>query len=162
MLAALAVVAIGVGAYFSFGTEQHGDPLESWVAGTKLGQSIGTLQGDGALFDRAVAARKKPRVVRTICLAMAADAGNANGELPSPDVTVTQLLARAYGLYYDAAQECAGGSTLTPGVLRRSARQRRVASELFSRVLRRVATLTGAAVPTTTTTIPNLTGTAFF
>ncbi|MGH3026329.1 MAG: hypothetical protein ACRDLR_07790 [Gaiellaceae bacterium] len=160
-LGAIVVVAIGAAAYFSYGAGSHGSPLETWVTGSQLGQDIGTLEGDRAHVVGAVASGTGLKVVHTICTAMESDAGEANGELPSPDASVTQLLARAYGLSYDAAQNCATAPHLTSRFEERTVPLWDRASALFSQVLARVHDSTGKAVPTTTTTIPDVTGTTF-
>ena len=133
--------------------------LAHWVTSTSLGQDIGTLQGDSAQVR--VAVRKGATAVHTLCAAMADDAQTFNDQLPAPDAALTQLLARAYTLEYDAAEACYRAGATNDALLTRSAADRRSASRLFDEVLRRVDVLTGRTVPTTTTTVPDLTGTGF-
>lgn len=158
------VVAVGIVAFASYGHGgASGSPsqrLESWVASTQLGQDIGTLQDDGANVSRALQDHKDATAVRTVCAAMANDAQTFNDELPSPDTQVTQWLARAYGLDYDAAEACYRAGTANRPLLRRSAADRARASTLFGQVLRRVRSVTGHSVSTTTTTAPDDTGTS--
>ncbi len=158
------VIAVGVVAFASFG---HGAPsgtaaqqLQSWVSSTQLGQDIGTLQGDGRNVAKALRVHKDATAVRTICAAMANDAQTFNDQLPSPDTTVTQLLANAYGLEYDAAEACYRAANANRALLAQSAGDRSKASALFAKVLRRVRSVTDRPVSTTTTTTPNVTGTS--
>lgn len=158
------VVAAGIVAFASYG---HGTPsgtagqqLQSWASSTQLGQDVGTLQDDGKNVARALRERKGATAVRTICAAMANDAQTFNGQLPSPDTTVTQLLARAYGLEYDAAEACYRAGVTDHTLLIQSSNDRAKASALFVRVLERVRSLTGQSLSTTTTTTPTTTGTS--
>ncbi len=162
---ALVVVAIGVVAFVTLGHARPGSPaqrLESWVKSSSLGQDVGTLEGDGRDLGKVLAAHRGIGAVHTVCAAMADDAQTYNGDLPSPDSMVTQLLARAYGLEYDAAESCYRARSARAPLLGVSSRDRSRATALFDRALRRIALLTGRTVPTTTTTAPDLTGTSAF
>ena len=161
----LVVVAVGVVAFVSLGLGAHGTPqqrLKSWVVTTKLGQDVGTLEGDSASVRKALAAHGGVTAAHTVCAAMANDAQTFNDELPSPDSTLTQLLARGYSLEYDAAESCYRAPSPGSRLLAVSARDADRAAALFGQALRRVRVLTGSSVPTTTTTVPDLTGTALF
>ncbi len=164
LFGALVVVALGVVAFVSLGHGVSGTPaqqLKSWVTSTHLGQDVGTLEGDGADVQRLVAARKGPAAVRTVCAAMANSAQTFNDDLPSPDTTITQLLARAYGLEYDAAESCYHAPSGNAPRFATFARDRAEAANLFGEALRRVRSLTGRSVSTTTTTeLPDFTSTA--
>lgn len=158
------VLAAGIVAFVSYG---HGGSsgtaaqrLQSWVTSTRLGQDIGTLQGDGESVVRALRDHKGTTAVRTVCAAMANDAQTFNDQLPAPDSSLTQLLARAYGLDYDAAEACYKAGATNRSLLDQAAGDRARASALFDRVLRRVRAVTGDSVSTTTTTAPNDTGTS--
>lgn len=160
LLGAFVVVAAGVVAFVSLDHGVSGTPVQrmrSWVASTNLGQDIGTLEGDGADVHKAVAAGKGIVAVRTVCEAMATDAQTYNDTLPSPDTKVTQLLARAYGLEYDAAESCYRAASTGARLLVVSRHDRAKATALFGEVLQRVRELTGSTVPTTTTTVPPVT-----
>jgi hypothetical protein len=161
----LVVVAVGVVAFVSLGLGAPSTPqqrLRTWVATTKLGQDIGTLEGDGASVRKALATRHSVIAAHTVCAAMADDAQTFNDDLPSPDSRLTQLLARAYALEYDAAESCYQASSPGSPLFAASARDAEQAARLFGQALRRVRLLTGSSVPTTTTTVPDLTGTALF
>jgi hypothetical protein len=161
---ALVVVAIGVVAFVSLGRGSSGNDrqrVQSWVTSTNLGQDVGTLEGDAASVQKEIAAHDIP-ALHTLCAAMADDAQTYNDQLPSPDARLTQLLARAYGLEYDAAEACYRATSTRSEFLTVSAGDRAEAEGLFRQALRRVRTSIGRVVPTTTTTVPNLTGTSLF
>ncbi len=161
----LVVVAMGVVAFVSLGLGTPSTPqqrLRSWVSTTKLGQDVGTLEGEAASVRRALATRRGVTAAHTVCAAMANDAQTYNDELPSPDSRVTQLLARAYALEYDAAESCYRAASPGSRLFVVSARDAEQAARLFGQALRRVRLLTGSSVPTTTTTVPDLTGTTLF
>ena len=159
-MAAAVVVAVGVVAFVTLGHGVSGTPaqqLRSWVIGTHVGQDVGTLEGDGADVGKAIATGKDIDAVHTVCAAMADDAQTYNDTLPSPDTDVTQLLARAYGLEYDAAESCYAAPSRGARLLDVSARDRTEAATLFGEVLRRIRMVTGSSVSTTTTTVPAVT-----
>jgi hypothetical protein len=161
---ALVVVAIGVVAFVSSGRGPSGSDrqrVQAWVTSTNLGQDVGTLEGDAASVRKETSAHDIP-ALHTLCAAMADDAQTYNDQLPSPDAKLTQLLARAYGLEYDAAEACYRATSAGSKYLTVSAVDRAGAEGAFRQALRRVRTLTGRVVPTTTTTVPNLTGTSLF
>jgi hypothetical protein len=158
------VLAAGIAAFAAYGHGGHSgsasQQLESWVSSTGLGQEIGALEGDSANVRKALAGHEGTTAVRTVCAAMANDAQTFNGNLPSPDTQVTQLLARAYGLDYDGAEACyRAGSTNQP-LLVESARDRSKAAGLFGRVLQRIRAVTDHPLSTTTTTVVNETSTS--
>ncbi len=164
-LGGFVVVAVGVVAFVSLGHATSGTPaqrLQSWATSTTLGQDVGTLEGEGRAMGRAISEHEDMTAVHTVCDAMATDAQTYNDDLPSPDTAVTQLLARAYGLEYDSAESCDRASSRGARLFAVAARDRATAATLFGEALRRVRALTGRTVSTTTTTVPDLTGTALF
>lgn len=161
-IGAVVVVAIGVIAFVSYGHAPSGTAaqrLGSWVESTDLGQEIGTLEGDGAHVRGALAKHEPIGAVHTICAVMANDAQTFGGNLPAPDSDATQLLARAYGLEYDAAESCYRAASPSSSLMRGSVHDITAASSVFGQVLRRIRMRTGRALPTTTTTSPNVTAT---
>lgn len=153
---AAVIVAVGIVAFVSLDHGVSGTPaqrLSSWVTSTQLGQDIGTLEGDGRSAAKA-AREKDSKALSTVCAAMANAAQTYNDELPSPSPAITQWLAKAYGLDYDAAEACyrAGPSGTT--LLAQSTQDRKKATALFGKVLRRVLEETSQSLPTTTTTVP--------
>lgn len=164
-LGAVLVIAVGVVAFLSLGRSGSGtasQELRAWVGRTDLGQVVGTLEGDGEAVRKALSAHAGMSTVHTVCAAMATEAQTANDDLPAPDVRLTQLLARAYGLAYDAAESCYRAPSPASALLATFASDRARAGALFGRALRRVRSLSGLEVPTTTTTVPDLTGTSLF
>lgn len=165
-IGAVVILAVGVVAFVSYGHGVSGtgaQRLKSWVTSTSLGQHIGTLEGDSAHVREALRARRGGRglaAAHTVCAAMADDAQTFNDSLPAPDPALTQWLAKAYGLEYDAAEACYRAPTAGSSLLVTAARDSRRAAALFDEVLRRVRSLTGRSLPTTTTTVPDLTGTS--
>ena len=151
------VLAVGVAAFASYGLRGAGgsgpQQLKAWVQQNDLGASIGTVTGDNASVDKVVAQHGGVLDFHTVCGVLTTDAESANGNLPTPDTDVTQWLAQAYDLEYQAGIDCydsAGNSALQA----KSARERSQATVLFNRVLIRIQAITGVVVSTTTTTSP--------
>jgi hypothetical protein len=167
VVAGVVVVAVGVVAFVSYGHgagsgSSPGQRLASWASSTGLGQDIGTMEGDASHVRETLADHEGTGDVHTVCAAMANDAQTFNDELPSPDAEVTQLLARAYGLEYDAAEACYRAGATNRALLAQSARDRKRATSLFDRVVHEVRSVTGSAFSTTTTTVADETSTSLF
>ena len=158
-LAAVVVVILGVGAFVAYGVTSAGGTdrqrTANWVKANQLGQSIGTLNGDNARIDTLVRQGAGTNVLHTVCGVLLTDAEAANGNLPTPDVTLTDLLSKAYGLEGDAANDCYNAGATNKALLARSARERSAAQVLFDQALGRAGSVTGSTVPTTTTTQPD-------
>ena len=159
LIAGLAlVVAVGVAAFASYGLRGAGgtpaQQLRAWVAQYNLGSSLGTLTGDNANVEKVTAQNGGVLAFHTVCGVLTTDTESANGNLPAPDTDVTQWLARAYDLEYQAGIDCyqAAGD---PRLLRKSAQARGQAQVLFDRVLTRIRAISGLVVSTTTTTSPS-------
>lgn len=156
--AAVGVVAIGVVAFLAYGglgpsgTPRH--RLTVWVEASRLGQVVGTLEADAARVTTAVADHRDARVMHTICGVLLTDAQSANGDLPTADGGLTNTLARAYELEYEAGNDCYSAGSTNTELLNRSAVERREAATQFSRALDRVEQVTGRPLSTTTTTEP--------
>jgi hypothetical protein len=154
---AVVLLAIIVVAFVADGATQGGTPeqqLRAWVTTTQVGQSIGTLHDDANNVTVALARHDGNGVLHTLCAGLQDDAQTANGNLPSPDTELTQVLAQAYRLEYNAGGNCyrAGGSG---GALdERSAGERISADRLLIEALARIQDVTGQIVSTTTTTQP--------
>jgi hypothetical protein len=166
-VAAALVVAVGVVAFVAErGTGAGGTPrqqMAAWVSSTGLGQDLGTLHQDGLDVERVLAGHKGTvtLALHTACNVLSTTAELAHSNLPSPDTEVTQLLARAYTLEYEAGIDCYDAGATGTALLRRSAAERSQAQRIIGRALARVGSLTGRTVPTTTTTQPT-TGTGIF
>ncbi len=161
-LAAVAVVVLGIGAFVAYGVASPGGTdrqrTANWVSATMLGQSIGTLTGDNARITTVEARHNGTKALHADCAVLLNDAEAANGNLPSPDLTLTDLLSKAYGLEGDAANDCYNAGATNPPLLATSAAKRAQAEALFERALGRVRTLTGTTPATTTTTEPDAGG----
>jgi len=164
-IAAVGVVAVGVVAFVANGgvssSGTPGQQLQHWVAATGLGQGIGTLREDGVHVEEVLARHGGTGALRTVCGVLTTDAEAGNSTLPSPNTGITEVLARAYSLDYEAGENCYSAGITGTRLLARSAAERRQAGQLFGQVLARIAVLTGRTVATTTTTVPTTT-TGFF
>jgi hypothetical protein len=133
------------------GADQQGSPahrMSVWVNGTGFGAEIGTLVADNARI--AKVAPNGSGALHAACSTMINDAEMANGSLPSPDPTVTDLLTRAYELEGTAGNECYGGAS-KPGQLSRAEHDGIKADALYQEVLQRIRAIDGKAPATTTT-----------
>ncbi len=136
------------------GADQRGSAaqrMQAWVSGTSLGASIGTLVTDNARIARV--APNGSGALHAACGTIVDDAAAANSNLPSPDPTVTQLLAEAYGLEGTMGNECydAAGN---PTLLTKAERSGIKADALYEEALQRIRAIAGQA-PSTTTTAGN-------
>jgi hypothetical protein len=160
-IAGFVLVAVGVVAFVASGSEVNGGTpgqrLADWAAATGLGQSVGTLHDDGVDLQKVLADHRGTGAVHTVCGVLSTDAESANSSLPSPDTTVTQLLAKAYSLEFDAGNDCYKAGATDQTLLAKSASERTEAATLFREVLARVRSVTGRTVSTTTTTQPTST-----
>ncbi len=156
--AAVVIVGIGVGAYFAYGQTNHsGSPtaqLRSWVDGTDLGQSIGMVMGDAARVQVALEQHKAVGVVHTVCGVLLTDAQSANGELPTPDTELTNLLSSGYALAYDAGGDCYDSGGTNRALVAKALRERIKAEAKLTQALDLVDRLLGSVLSTTTTTQP--------
>jgi hypothetical protein len=135
------------------GADQQGSAahrMSVWVKGTGLGQDIGTLVADNARLPKLVPIGTG--AVHAACSTLVTDAEMANGELPSPDPEVTDLLTQAYGLEGTAGNQCYDAGSTDKTLLARSARNAIKAEALYAQVLRRIRQIDGRTVATTTTT----------
>lgn len=130
------------------------DRVASWVHDTQFGQAVGTILGDAANVDAAVARDLGTDVVHTVCLVLFQDTEAAAGNLPTPDHRLTTLLAGAYATEARAARDCYDAGATNRSLQRRSAAERRRARRQLELALARVRSITGTPVATTTTTTP--------
>lgn len=156
VVAALVMVAaVAFASYGGLGTT--GTPrqqLSQWVSGTSFGSTVGTLHDDNLHVAETAAGRWNPGALHTVCAVLTDDAGSANGQLPTPDTALTQLLAHAYTLEFSAGNDCYEAAGGDRRLLARSARLRAEAESLLGQALATVRRRTGLEVPTTTTTQP--------
>jgi hypothetical protein len=160
--AGVVLAAVAVIAFVSYGHLRPGgtpkQQLKVWVSSTQLGQEVGTLYDDGLDIDKVLSRHKGTVAVHTDCSVLSVTAESGNSNLPSPDTQITQMLARAYQLEYDAGNNCYAAGATNTKLLARSAAQRAEAEKIFDEVLARVGVLTGESVSTTTTTEPTTGG----
>jgi len=160
-IGAFFVAAVGVVAFVAYGGVGSGgtprQQLKNWVDNTGLGQSIGTLQDDGAHVSEVLSRHRGTSALHTICGVLTTDAEAANSHLPSPDTQLTELLAKAYALEYDAGSNCYAAGVGGTKLLAKSAAERSEAERLFREALDRVRSVTAQTVATTTTTVPTTT-----
>jgi hypothetical protein len=143
------------------GQDQTGSPshrMSIWVGGTGLGGEIGTLNADNRRITLDVP--NGTGAVHAACGTLVVDAQMANGELPSPDPTVSDWLSEAYGLEGTAGTECYNAGATNPTLLAQALAHAAKASALYRRALIRIQSIDGVAVATTTTT-DNATGGIF-
>ncbi len=160
--AGLVVVAIGVGAYYAYGQTGHtgsaSQQVRSWANGTGLGQSIGNVVGDAARVRAAVDSHRGPGVLHTDCGVLLSDAQSANGELPSPNSQLTDLLSSGYALAYDAGNDCYNSNGTDRTLIDRATRERIEAEAKLQQAVNLVDRLAGFTMSTTTTTQPDAGG----
>lgn len=136
------------------GADQQGSAahrLSVWVKGTGLGQDIGTLVADNARVPKVVP--NGSGAVHAACGTLVTDAEMANGELPSPDPEVTDLLTQAYSLEGTAGNQCYDAGSTDVTLLAKSARNAIRAEALYVQALQRIRQIDGKTVATTTTTV---------
>jgi len=152
------VIAIGALAFLSFGgTNRSGtlsEQVQSWVDGSGLGQSIGTLVADMARVRVAVAEHKGSGVLHTDCGVLVTDAQSTNAELPSPDTELTDLLSSGYTLAYAAGNDCYDSGGTNTRLLARATRERIEAEAKLQEAVNLINRLTNRVLSTTTTTQP--------
>jgi len=133
------------------GADQQGSAAQrmtAWVDGTGLGGSIGTLVADNARI--AEVAPRGSGALHAACGTIVSDAASANSNLPSPDPTVTELLAQAYGLEGTVGDDCYDGAG-DHALLIKSEHDGIKADALYEEALQRIRVVDGKAPVTTTT-----------
>ncbi len=160
--AGVGVLAIGVLAFVAYGgTGTTGTPtqqLRAWINGTGLGQSLGTVVGDAARVRVAVDEHQGSGVLHTDCGVLLTDAQSANGELPTPNTELTELLSSGYALADDAGYDCYNSGGTNKQLLARSTKERIEAEAKLQQAVNLVDQLTSSTLSTTTTTQPNAGG----
>jgi hypothetical protein len=155
-LAALAVVGC-LGLAGCAGQEQSGSPahqVATWVAGAGAGSSIGSVDADLRNVDVILQRHDPAGEVRSVCAILASDAANGNGNLPSPDQTLSLDLSKAYATAYDAGNDCYDGAGGNARQLAESATLRARAEAQMATAVARITSVTGKSPSTTTTTAP--------
>ena len=139
------------------GQEQAGSPahqVATWVSGAGAGSSIGSVDADLRNVDRILQRHDPAGEVRSVCAILASDAAAGNGNLPSPDQTLSLDLSKAYATAYDAGNDCYAGAGGDGKQLARSATLRARAEAQLTAAVARITAVTGRPPSTTTTTAP--------
>ena len=118
-LLALGILLAGCAGAEDSGTLRH--RMRTWADGTSFGESVGSLQGDAAAVAAGYRNGRASSSLANACNALALDAQNANDSLPSPDAALTQQLALAYQLDYEAGTACY--SNQSAGTMRKAMAQ---------------------------------------
>ena len=160
--AGVGVIAVGVLAFLAYGnTGSSGTPAQqvrSWVNGTGLGQSVGTVLGDAARVRVAVDDHADSGVLHTDCGVLLTDAQSGNGELPTPNSQLTHLLSSGYALAYDAGNDCYDSGGTNHKLLAQATKERIEAEAKLDQSVNLVNQLVGGTLSTTTTTQPGAGG----
>jgi hypothetical protein len=106
----------------SFSGTTLAEQVTNWGTSTSptLSASVSAIQGDIGRIDAVRSHALTPSPAD--CDLLVTDALNANNNLPSPDLTLTDLLSKAYTDAGDAGHDCISGATSRQ--LRRSATER--------------------------------------
>ena len=141
------------------GAEDSGTPaqrMRTWADGTSFGASVGSLKGDSAAVAAGYRDGRALSGLASACNALALDSQDANDSLPSPDEAITQQLASAYQLYYEAGTACY--SDQSAATMRKVTAQREHADRLLVEATASVGRIAGIVVSTTTTETPATVG----
>ena len=144
------------------GAEDSGSPahrMRTWADGTSFGAGVGSLKADSAAVAAAYRDGRARSSLPSACNALALDAQNANDSLPSPDAALTQQLASAYQLYYEAGTACYSSQSVA--TMRKVTAQREHADRLLTEATATVGRIAGIVVSTTTTPTPTTLGGGF-
>jgi hypothetical protein len=95
--------------------------VTSWAKTAGFSSSVNELQGDIRQID---AVADHPPAMATYCTVMVNDALIANGNLPTPDQALTDLLSTAYSEVGDAGHDCSKGAGSGNRLLTRSTAER--------------------------------------
>jgi hypothetical protein len=153
--ALVAVTVLGASLAGCSSGEQHGSAttrVTAWVSDQQVGQTIGTLDGDGERIATAIREHQDTNILHTVCAVLEADTSSADGVLPAPDAEITDDLDKALHSELAVANDCFTGAKGDPSLLRRATSQQQRASALLGAVMARIVQVTGRTPSTTTTT----------
>ena len=162
MVLPVSLLVLGVLLAGCAGAEDSGTPrqrMRTWSDGTSFGESVGSLKGDSAAVAAGYRNGRALSSLPNACNALALDAQNANDNLPSPDAALTQQLALAYQLYYEAGTACY--SNQSAPTMRKVTAQRERGDRLLVEATATVERIAGIVVSTTTTLTPTTLGGGF-
>jgi hypothetical protein len=165
IVAGVVLVGLAVLAFVGYGAGGAGTSpaaqLQAWNSGTQFGQGVGTLDADNARITKVLDNHAGTGAVHADCGVLITDAESANSNLPAPNDTLTDLLAKAYTLEGDAGYACYDAGATNRRLLAESLKDRQAAEGLFTRALTLMHTLGAGVVSTTTTTTPSDGGSIF-
>jgi hypothetical protein len=95
--------------------------VNNWATTAGFSASVSHIQADLRQID---AGADHPATILTYCQVLVTDALIANGNLPTPDQTLTDLLSTAYSEAGDAGHDCKAGAGSGRKLLTRSAAER--------------------------------------
>jgi hypothetical protein len=95
--------------------------VNSWASTAGFSASVSHIQSDLRQIDAGAA---RPAAIATYCTVLVTDALSANGNLPTPDQSLTNLLSTAYSEAGDAGHDCSAGAGSGSKLLARSATER--------------------------------------
>jgi hypothetical protein len=137
------------------GGDQSGSPstkLREFNVGTGLGASIASLRTTSANAAGALASGASTNSLHTVCGVLLLATEQANGNLPSPDPTLTSLLAKAYDEMGAAANDCYGAAG-SPAKRAAFDVRHHLSLSLLAEAQARAEAILGGAL-TTQTTVP--------
>ncbi|HUY30600.1 MAG TPA: hypothetical protein VMV02_06355 [Acidimicrobiales bacterium] len=138
---AAAAVAAAVGLAACSGlTGSHAHKVAQWAAGAGVLASVRLVKADVRAVGAGIA-REALVATHTACDGLASDAASAYGELPTPDVALTDALSAAYLAYTRAAQDCSDAGSFAAGAFARYQREVAIADRELRGAERRLAAL---------------------
>ncbi len=105
-LAAVAVALVLAGCAGQDRSGSADQQMRSWVNGTNLGATIGTLVGDVQHAASQLHGGGSAAALHTVCGVLLVDTEQANSNLPTPDQSLTTLLSNAYETLGEAGHDC--------------------------------------------------------
>ncbi len=126
--------------------------VSTWMTTANAGTAIGQVEVDSRNVTQVLAKHEPASAVKAACALLTTDALTAIGNLPSPDMGLTDALNSAYQDASAAGDDCFRGATAGPSLLRRSAMERTRLASLLTTAVDRYRMLTGRT-PTTSTTL---------
>jgi len=129
--------------------------VSTWMTTANAGTAIGQVEADSRNIDHVLARHEPASAIKAACALLTTDALTAIGNLPSPDIALTNALNTAYQAASAAGSDCfTGASGNDKALFRRSALERARLVPLLTAAADRYRTLTGHTPSTSTTRAP--------
>jgi len=138
------------------GQEASGTPAQqvtTYMTQGGGGSGIGNVEVDSRNVALALAQHNQPAAIREVCALLSNDAQTAIGNLPTPDLQLTDALNTAYEEATAAGDDCYHGAGGDARLLAQSAAERAKLVTLLDAAVQIVTQVTGQT-PTTDTTVP--------